>query len=283
MMSSSVIRYSNYGCVCLSLFFLCATGLLWLRAQPPVNTNDVLLPMAISFESISHNTVTTPVAVSSYDVGTTTVVSSSVVATESLSTSSDTVVSIPMVFRLAVPFTSQAPEKNWDQPWQDACEEAAILMVDAYYRGYGLTSLFAKDEILKMLAYEEQFGWGGSIEIEKIQQTADAWMREAGIRSRIIENPTIEELKEYIAKGNPVLAVADGKILPNPHFQNGGPEYHALVILGYTETHFITNDPGTQFGENFIYAYDDLMNALRDWNGGDVPSGRQVVLVFEKQ
>ena len=33
---------------------------------------------------------------------------------------------------LSVPFTSQAPEQNWDEPWQDACEEAAVLMLDAY-------------------------------------------------------------------------------------------------------------------------------------------------------
>ena len=37
---------------------------------------------------------------------------------------------------LPVPFTSQAPAGVWTQPWQDACEEAAIVMVDHFYRGY---------------------------------------------------------------------------------------------------------------------------------------------------
>jgi hypothetical protein len=78
-----------------------------------------------------------------------------------------------------------------------------------------------------------------------------------------------------------VYVVADGKVLPNPHFRNGGPVYHALIIRGYTEDSFITNDPGTQFGKNFVYKYHELMNAIHDWNDGDVPNGRSAVLVVE--
>lgn len=189
---------------------------------------------------------------------------------------------LPPSIHLAVPFTSQAPEKNWDQPWQDACEEAAILMVDAYYEGYGLSPLFAKDELLKLLAYENQFGWGGSIDIEKIKQAFDYWTLVSGLTSSIVENPTVDDIKVQLAQGNPVLVVADGKVLPNPNFRNGGPAYHALVVRGYTEDSFITNDPGTQFGENFLYSYDDLMNSIRDWNEGDVSRGRRVILVFSK-
>lgn len=181
---------------------------------------------------------------------------------------------------LDVPFTSQAPEKNWDQPWQDACEEAAVLMMDAYYRNYKLSPLFAKDEMQKMVNWETEKGWGGSIEIEKIQQLVASKL--VNQNSKIIEDPTVDQIKAYLSAGHPVYVVADGKALPNPHFQNDGPVYHALVIRGFTETKFITNDPGTQFGENFMYKYDDLMNAIRDWNGGDVQNGRRVVLVFDE-
>mgnify|MGYP001618174552 FL=1 len=72
-------------------------------------------------------------------------------------------------------------------------------------------------------------------------------------------------------------------MLPNPHFRNGGPEYHTLVIRGYTEDSFITNDPGTQFGENFLYKYSDLMNSIHDWNEGDVKNGKRLVLVIDKE
>lgn len=186
---------------------------------------------------------------------------------------------LPAEINLPVPFTSQAPEKNWDQPWQDACEEAAILMFDAYYKEYNLSPLFARDEIIKMVDWEEKMGWGLSIEIEKVQELTEYYSN--NLKTKIIENPTVEQIKKIIAGGNIILVVADGKVLPNPHYRNGGPEYHALIIRGYTDKTFITNDPGTQFGENFEYKYDDLMGAIHDWNEGNVKNGRKVVMTVE--
>lgn len=191
-----------------------------------------------------------------------------------------TTVFLPARMNLAVPFTSQAPEKNWDQPWQDACEEAALLMLDAYEKGYGLNTQSAKDAMLRMVAWEEARGWGRSITLEQMKDMAAEYAHLKG-NIRIVENPTIDDIKQFIAEGKPVLAVADGKALPNPHFKNGGPVYHALIIRGYTEDSFITNDPGTQFGENFVYRYNDLLNAIRDWNDGDVKKGRRVIMVVE--
>ncbi len=186
----------------------------------------------------------------------------------------------PTSFNLAVPFTSQAPEKNWDEPWQDACEEASALMLDGYYKNYLLPVAVAKEKILALVSWEEQKNWGVSIPAADI-----AIMLRTKFFSnktvRVITDPTILQIKTLIAHGNPVLIVADGKELPNPHYRAGGPIYHALVIRGYTPTQFITNDPGTQFGENFLYNYSDLMNAIHDWNDGDVPNGKHVVLVVE--
>ncbi|OGH58580.1 MAG: hypothetical protein A2725_02660 [Candidatus Magasanikbacteria bacterium RIFCSPHIGHO2_01_FULL_33_34] len=186
---------------------------------------------------------------------------------------------IPKEINLLVPFTSQAPLKDWNQPWQDACEEAVVLMFDAYYKEYNLSPLFARDEIIKMVDWEQKKDWGVSIEIEKIKELVEYYSNSLDVK--IIENPTIEQIKRIIASGNIVLTVADGKVLPNPNFRNGGPEYHALIIRGYTDKTFITNDPGTQFGNNFEYNYDDLMNAIRDWNDGEVKNGRKVILVVQ--
>lgn len=195
---------------------------------------------------------------------------------------------LPRQYLIDVPFTSQAPEKNWDQPWQDACEEAAVLMLDAYYKGYDLSPLFAKDEILKMIEWEKGQGWGNSLEIERVGELVGEYVfktqnaiNKTQRKVMIVEDPTVEDIKKFIANGQPVLAMADGKVLPNPHFRNGGPVYHALVIRGYTETEFITNDPGTQFGKGFRYKYDDLLDAIHDWNGGDVKNGRKAALVAE--
>jgi len=179
---------------------------------------------------------------------------------------------------LAVPFTSQAPEKDWQQPWQDACEEAAVLMLDAYYKGYNLSPLFAKDEILKMVAWEETQKWGTSIPMEKVQKLVEHFTDKT---ARIIAEPSISEIKDLLRAGQPVLVLAYGKDLPNPHFRGEGPDYHALIIRGFTDEKFITNDPGTQWGANFAYYYQDLMSAIHDWNGGEVISGQKLVLVIE--
>jgi len=40
---------------------------------------------------------------------------------------------LPDNFLINTTFIPQAPEKIWDQPWQDACEEAALLTVKYYY------------------------------------------------------------------------------------------------------------------------------------------------------
>lgn len=194
---------------------------------------------------------------------------------------SDTDILLPPRVHLTVPFTSQAPEKNWEQPWQDACEEAAILMLDAYYKGYNISPLFARDELLKLVNWQQTQGWGGSIDIIDIQASAAWYMQVPATVLTIVRSPSVTEIKTFLANKQPVLAVADGKILPNPYFSGDGPVYHALVIIGYDDTtgEFITNDPGTQFGKDLRYTYDDLMNSLRDWNNGDVKNGVPVVLV----
>lgn len=188
----------------------------------------------------------------------------------------------PDALTLTVPFTSQAPQGNWDQPWQDACEEAALLMVDAYYKGYTLSPLFARDELIKLVDWGESQGFGLSIPIENIRRMG---VEVLGLNKHgtptVITNPTADQIKDFIAAKKPVLVVADGKILPNPNFRGGGPEYHALVIKGYTKDTFITNDPGTRLGNSFVYKIPDLMNSIRDWNGGDVKHAARVIMVVE--
>lgn len=181
---------------------------------------------------------------------------------------------------LDVPYTSQAPERNWDQPWQDACEEAAILMLDAYYRGYGLSALSAKDELQKMVDWQTARGWGGSIEIAKIKIILQEYYKITR-PIRIITKPTVADIKKAIDAGQPVLAVADGHALPNSYYSNGGPPYHALIIRGYTADKFITNDPGVNRGKNFLFPIESVMNSLHDWNDGNVVQGTPAVLVIE--
>lgn len=249
--------YFNLACLVLSVFF--AIGILWLWRGSFVNlrNNNISVGVASKKVFLSVDTKTD----------------------DALNIKPEETI-IKKEINLAVPFTSQAPEENWDLPWQEACEEAVALMLDAYYKNYNLSPLFAKDEIVKMVEWENKQGWGVSIEIAKIKDLMVNYFS-SKYKVKIIENPTIEQIKKYLMNGQPVLAVADGKVLPNPHFRNGGPVYHTLIIRGYTEDSFITNDPGTKFGENFVYKYNDLLNAIHDWNNGDVKEGKRVGLILE--
>ena len=89
------------------------------------------------------------------------------------------------------------------------------------------------------------------------------------------------QIKTYLAKGIPVIIPADGKTIPNPNFRNGGPIYHMLLVKGYlADGHWITNDPGTRKGEDFLYTSTGLTNAIRDWNAGDVPNAKPMLLIL---
>jgi len=264
----------NFVCASLSAFFLLGTIWIWRgefteikRQQKANDIQDIVDIKDIETEKKSSNLEIEKLSATTSEIAIPT-----------------TIVKLPFKINLNVPFTSQAPEKDWSEPWQNLCEEAAILMLDAYYEGYNLSPLFAKDELLRMWDWEQKQGWGKSIEMEKIAKVVDEYFSNSKVKtqkSKLVIDPTIEQIKQFIASGKPVLAVVYGKILPNPYFRNGGPEYHTLIIRGYTETKFITNDPGSGWSKNYAYEYDVLMNAIHDWNGGDVKNGRKVVLVIE--
>jgi hypothetical protein len=181
---------------------------------------------------------------------------------------------------LAVPFTSQAPTANWDQPFQDACEEASLLMVDYYYQDKKLPDKFEVENILKeMVAWQEQ-NWGGheNLSVVKVVDLAMALYNQ---KFEIVENLTAEKIKKYLQAGRPVIVPADGKKLDNPNFTNGGPAYHMLVIKGYIGDKFITNDPGTRKGADFIYSQENLLDSIGDWDENKkAANGGQLGLVF---
>lgn len=198
------------------------------------------------------------------------------------SPSTPPVVELPAEVNLAVPFLSQAPKQNWDMPFQEACEEASLIMTDAYFGGR--TKPFGPEEgeraILDLVAYEEKAGFSVDISAREAAEVTSGYFQKR--KARVIPRPTIEEAKRLLAKGIPLILPADGKALKNPNFRNGGPPYHMLVLKGYlADGRWITNDPGTRKGANYIYDQDLLWDAIHDWNNGMVPSGNRVVIIME--
>lgn len=190
------------------------------------------------------------------------------------------VTSIPEKASVKVPFTTQAPGANWDALHEEACEEASLIMYYHFLKNTDIASPeSAEKEIQDLVAWETNNGYAVDVTVAELSEIASRYYH---INSgRVIKNVTINDIKKEIAGGRPVIVPAAGKMLDNPNFRNGGPKYHMLVIKGYDKDGFITNDPGTRKGEYFRYTYDNLYNAIHDWNQDNILNGAKNVLVFD--
>ena len=153
-------------------------------------------------------------------------------------------------------------------------------MAASYLKGEKIPDAdYANAKLLEIKAFEEKrFGY---YEDTTAEETAVILREFYGIEKvKLVLSPSVSDIKQALAQGKAVIVPAAGRLLGNPYFQTPGPDYHMLVIKGYTgDGNFITNDPGTRRGENFIYAPEVLMNAIHDWNPADINSGRKVMIV----
>lgn len=190
---------------------------------------------------------------------------------------------LPASMNLAIPFTSQAPHGNWDDPYQEACEEASVYMVHAYFSGVDegkIPADTADQDLLNIMEFEmELYGFYKDTTAEQTGMFAELMY---GHTYQVLTDPTVEEIQRKLVQGHPVIVPAAGRLLGNPYFTAPGPLYHMLVIRGYTQDgQFIVNDPGTSRGEAYLYDFDTIMNAMHDWNdGGEITDGKKVVLVL---
>jgi len=179
---------------------------------------------------------------------------------------------------LPVPFTSQAPFSDWHEPWQNACEEATIVMVDSFYKQKTLEPEGARQALLDIFRIKNNtFGWSLDEDADTIAELINAYLP---WEASVAVSPTVEQIKQEIDAGRPVIIPAYGKALYNPHFKNGGPIYHTVVISGYDDAArmFITQEPGTRHGLDFRYSYDRIMNAMHDFVPGNTANGRRVAI-----
>lgn len=179
---------------------------------------------------------------------------------------------------LAVPFAPQAPFANWDQPYQDACEEAAIIMVERYLRGAGITLAEMDREILRMVAFQnDHFGFYKDSNAAETALLIETLYPQ--LTTHVAYDVTADDIKEQLVLGNPVIVLVDGQLLDNPFYTQPGPERHALVIKGVTGDKFITNDPGTKRGADFVYSVATVMQALVDYDGRTPGTGKPAMIV----
>lgn len=187
-----------------------------------------------------------------------------------------------------VPFTSQAPYGDWtDQRQQDGCEEASALMAVRWARGQGLTSAEAFRIIIGASDYE-QAQYGEYRDVSAADTAARILKGYFGFDAvRLAADITSEDIKKELLTGNIVIAPMNGQALGNPYFTPPGPERHMLVIRGYDadKDEFITNDPGTRYGEAYRYQANVLMEAIRDYPTGyhePIEKTEKIMIVISK-
>lgn len=182
---------------------------------------------------------------------------------------------------LPVPFTVQAPQANWSAPYQDACEEASMIMAAEYLKGGKkgkLDLVYANREILKLVQWQKKNR--GFYESTTASEVVSILKDYYSIQARVVKYEAAK-IKQALDKKQIVLLPAAGRKLGNQYFQRPGPLYHMLVVKGYQGDEFITNDPGTKRGENFRYTEKVLADAVHDWNNGEVIKGESVMIVVD--
>ena len=189
---------------------------------------------------------------------------------------------IPEKFLLDIPFYSQAPLSRWDPFHEDMCEEASILNA-AYYLLYKKPSKEEYEKELQKIqeAEKKEIGEWKSTTVAQIKKLSDIYF-EGKIKSKIIDNPDIEDIEAEVAADHPVIAPLAGRDIGNPNFTPPGPVYHMLVIKGYDTRNFITNDVGTRKGNSYIYKKEVIMKNLHDWDEKDIHLGEKRILVLYK-
>ncbi len=229
-------------------------------------TQQAMLPEAVPYEA---KPTTTPQKTAA-TLGT----------TKPLPTISPAKTTLPKEVNLAVPFTPQAPHANWDDPYGELCEEASVLMAVSYLQHKKIpNAAFANSALLAIKNFEEKrFGFYKDTTAE---ETAIILREHFSYNKvEVKQNPTVTDIQQALAHGRVVIVPVAGREIGNPYFQVPGPLYHMIVVKGYTSAgKFITHDPGTRHGADYLYDQTVIMNAIHDWRvDSNISLGKKVVI-----
>ena len=185
---------------------------------------------------------------------------------------------LPRSINIEMPFYTQAPLGNWDYPWQEACEEASVLLVANVYKAMNLNVNQFNDELLKLVDWE--VAYFGAYEHTTVEQTAEMMEVNFGLETMVHENPSFEDFQEILAEGHLIIAPFAGQHMGNPNYKNGGPVYHMMVVKGYDadKMQIVTHDVGTRNGADYVYSWETVNFALHDWDDNDILQGEPRII-----
>lgn len=190
---------------------------------------------------------------------------------------------IPASLNLDIAFTSQSPFAKWNARDEDACEEASLIMAGQYYKKINLT---VENNIINPTEVDSELNKIIEWENANIREWKSTTILQTSLLAKNyfkfnveIKDLSFSEIKKALVQEKLVILPAYGGALKNPFFKSPPPIYHMLLIKGWDGDKFITNDPGTKRGANYVYTKEILEKAVHDWNGGDVENGAQKMLI----
>jgi hypothetical protein len=187
-------------------------------------------------------------------------------------------INLPDAINLEVSFICQAPNSDWNPPFDHACEEATVLMMHYYYQKKNDISN-ASEEIRQIVDFEKEKY--NNYEDSSSEETAQLIKDYFNYNAEVVYNISFEDIKEKISRGHPVIIPTAGRLLENPYFTPPGPFYHMLLVKGYNKEGLIVHDPGTIRGADWLYPYSILEIAIHDWDGeGDIREKPSAMIVI---
>lgn len=185
------------------------------------------------------------------------------------------------------PFTSQAPDADWNPFYEEMCEEASMLIAWRYYLGDENAYLSKQDanSWLNEIAVWERANLGTDVSTP----IYDAYLTLIGHFALPTDKVTVLSLKEVddltiaLSKGA-IVAPFAGRLLGNPNYSGDGPRYHMMTILGYEGDEFIVHDVGTRKGAYYRYKKLVLWDALHDFvpDPADIITGQKQAILIQK-
>lgn len=191
------------------------------------------------------------------------------------------------VVDLPVPHIWEIPDGVWVKPWNNACEEASIVMVEDYYLNRGEVKLppaEIKRKLTPLFNWEDRiFGSNADTDSKHTNRIISDF---SSFEGTVKENPTLEEIKAELDAGHPLISFHYGYGLKNPHhrFRRGGSSYHVMVITGYDDTtqEFMINDSELKDGLDYRYPYAIIMDTLHDFNYSRRKADGTPVVIFTR-
>lgn len=193
-----------------------------------------------------------------------------------------------VVINKNIPFLVQAPFADWKDPMQqDACEEASMIMIDAWINSYNLSKKDNLEQIVNLSNYiENKYGSWKDSNVEDIQNILKDYFKIE--KTQIYYDTNLEEIKELLKEGKNLIVPINGQTIANDNFSGTGPLNHMVVLIGYDEEtrDFLAHDPGTRHGKEYRYPYENFVESIRNYKSSteisDRNEQRKVVLAIAK-